>query len=272
MYSNISALKYLSIVLLTVFSTSVLAQRINVNPTIINYNASAGETSAQIITITNLSDKKQAYQLSLGDWERDTTGGHTYFAAGTQKRSCSDWLSFDNTVVEVEPQKSKDVRVTLTAPSAPQANNEMKWAMIFIQNVQENTGDESKGGKMKATIREVYRIGIHVYQTPSAAVYKEAKAISLLPDAVDKNIYNFTMNNTGKAMLECKVHLVLTNLETGAETKLDDFDFPVFPDGKRIVKLAIPETLEKGKYSMLAVLDYDPDMPLEAIESSVEIK
>ena len=272
MKTNISAVKYCCVAILLMLSSSVLAQRINVNPTIINYNASAGEASAQIITITNLSDKKQAYQLSLGDWERDTTGGHTYFAAGTQKRSCSDWLSFDNTVVEVEPQKSRDVRVTLTAPADPLATSQMKWAMIFIQNVQENTGDENKGGKMKATIREVYRIGIHVYQTPSAAIQKEAKAISLEPDALVKNMYNFTMSNTGKAMLECKVHLVLTNLATGAETKLDDFDFPVFPDGKRIVKLAIPETLEKGKYSMLAVLDYDPDMPLEAIESSDEIK
>lgn len=272
MKNNISTVKYCCVVLLMMLSSSVLAQRINVNPTIIKYNAGAGEASAQIITITNLSDKKQAYQLSLGDWERDTNGGHTYFAAGTQDRSCSNWLSFDNTVVEVEPQKSREVRVTLTAPADPQLNNEMKWAMIFIQNVQENTGDENKGGKMKATIREVYRIGIHVYQTPAAAIYKEAKAISLQPDAVDKGIYNFTMNNTGKAMLECKVHLVLTNLATGIETKLEDFDFPVFPEGKRVVKLAIPQNLEKGKYSMLAVLDYDPDMPLEAIESSVEIK
>lgn len=272
MKTGLSTIQYCCVVFLMILSSSVMAQRINVNPTIINYNASAGEASAQIITITNLSDKKQAYQLSLGDWERDTTGGHTYYAPGTQKRSCSSWISFDNSVVEIEPQKSREVRVTLTAPKDSLSTKEMKWAMIFIQNVQENIGDESKGGKMKATIREVYRIGIHVYQTPTAAIYKEAKAISLQPDKEVKNMYNFTVNNIGKAMLECKVHLVLTNLSTGVETKLDNFDFPVFPEGKRVVKLAIPENLAKGKYSMLAVLDYDPDMPLEAMESSIEIK
>lgn len=264
---------WLGILVFTFVTTSALAQRINVNPTVLSYNVNdPGVSSTQTITITNLSDKKQAYQLSLGDWLRDSIGGHKYYAPGALSRSCSAWISFDNSLVEIEPQKSRDVRVTINTPSDPKALNEMKWAMIFIQNVLEQTGDENKGGKMKATIREVYRIGIHVYQTPAAAAAKEAKAISLKPDNTEKNVYNFTMQNTGKAMLECKVHLVLTNLANGAETKLDDFEFPVFPEGKRIVKLPLPATLAKGKYSMLAVLDYDPDMPLEAVESNLEIK
>jgi hypothetical protein len=136
----------------------------------------------------------------------------------------------------------------------------------------EQTGDDAKGAKMKATIREVYRIGIHIYQTPLALKQKEARAISLEPDKNEKTIYNFSLVNTGKAMLECKARLLLTNLSNGEEIKLDETEFPVFPDGKRIVKLEIPATVPKGKYSMLAILEYDPDMPLEAIESSVDIK
>jgi hypothetical protein len=257
---------------LMLFSHTLLAQRINVNPTILSFNVNPGGISTQIITITNLSDKKQNYQLTLGDWLRDSVGGHKYFAPGTLERSCSKWITFDNSVVEIEPQKSRDVRVTLTAPSDPKIAEEMKWSMIFIQNVLEQTGDEAKGAKMKATIREVYRIGIHVYQTPLALKQKEARAVSLEPDKVEKNVYNFSLVNTGKAMLECKARLLLTNLSNGEEIKLDETEFPVFPEGKRVVKLSIPTTVPKGKYSMLAILEYDPDMPLEAIESSVDIK
>ena len=259
------------LIFLLLLSFKASAQRINVNPTILSFNANAGGISTQIITITNLSDKKQAYQLSLGDWLRDSTGGHKYYPAGTIGRSCSKWIAFDNSLVEIEPQQSRDVRVTLTTPSNPKEVDEMKWSMIFIQNVFEQTGDNNKSAKMKATIREVYRIGIHVYQTPVAVNKKEARALALEPDKTEKNVYNFSMANTGKTMLECKARLLLTNLSNGEEVKLDEVEFPVFPDGKRIVKLQIPTTVPKGKYSMLAILEYDSDMPLEAIESSIEI-
>lgn len=260
------------LLLFLLFSQQTIAQRINVNPTILNFNAPTGGSAVQLITITNLSEKEQTYQLSLGDWRRDSVGGHQYFAPGTTKRSCSPWLTFDNSTVTVEAGKSKEVRVTMNVPQDEANTKDMKWAMIFIQNVVEQTGNNTSNAKMAATIKEVYRIGVHVYQTPPTAKVKEAKAISLEADKVEKNAYNFMMNNTGKSMLECKVRLVLTNLADGAETKLDEFEFPVFPEAKRIVKLTIPPTVPKGKYSMLAILDYDSDMPLEAIEKPLEIK
>jgi hypothetical protein len=127
-----------------------------------------------------------------------------------------------------------------------------------------------KTGKMKATIKEIYRIGIHVYETPPSITKKEAKALSLVQDKKNSDIYNFTMVNSGMTMLDCKVRLVLTNLANGNEIKLEEQSFPVFPDGVRLVKLEIPKTVPAGKYSMLGVLEYDPDMPLEAIESTFE--
>ena len=265
-------IKYIYFIVLILFSLRGMAQRINVNPTILTFNESAGQSSTQLLTITNLSNKVQAYQLSLGDWIRDTTGEHRYYAPGTIKRSCANWVTFDNAVVEVDPQKSKDVRVTLTIPADSAATKEMKWAMIFVQNVQEQTGNENKAVKLKATIKEIYRIGIHIYQTPPNVNKKEAKAISLAQNKDNKDLFDFTMVNSGTTMLDCKVRLVLTNLANGTEIKLDEQSFPVFPEGKRIVKLEIPKTVPNGKYSMLGILEYDPDMPLEAIESSLEKK
>ncbi|MDB5031185.1 MAG: hypothetical protein JWP71_1906 [Mucilaginibacter sp.] len=262
--------KYFCFIILILLSARTLAQRINVNPTILSFNGSTGQSATQILTVTNLSDKVQAYQLSLGDWIRDTTGEHRYFTPGSTKRSCANWVSFDSPVIEVEPQKSRDVRVTLNVPADVMATKEMKWAMIFIQNVKEQTGDDNKGGKMKATIKEIYRIGIHVYQTPPNVTKKEAKAISLVQNKVNKDLYDFTMVNSGMTMLDCKVRLVLTNLASGNEIKLEEQSFPVFPEGTRLVKLEIPKTVPTGKYSMLGILEYDPDMPLEAIESSLE--
>ncbi|MBC8054105.1 MAG: Fn3-like domain-containing protein [Sphingobacteriaceae bacterium] len=262
-----------SLLLCLLLYTTAYGQRLNVNPTILSFNLSdAGAVSTQTITVTNLSDKKQTYQLSLGDWIRDSIGAHRYYAPGAMSRSCARWITFDNPTVEIESQQSRDVRVTLQAPADQNALKEMKWAMIFIQNVLEQTGNEGAAPKMKATIREVFRIGLHVYQTPVTVTEKSAKAIAVTQSKSEPNVYNFSMVNTGKVMLECKIKSVLTNLVSGDEIKLEEYEIPVFPGADRILKLAIPPTVPKGKYSMLTVLDYDADKPLEAVETNIVVQ
>ena len=49
-------------------------------------------------------------------------------------------------------------------------------------------------------------------------------------------------------------------------------EFPIFPRCKRIFPLELPSSLKPGKYSVLAVLDYSDNAPLEAIEKTIEIK
>lgn len=80
------------------------------------------------------------------------------------------------------------------------------------------------------------------------------------------------MANTGDVMLNCKAHLELTNVANGKEVKFENIEFPVFPGGKRKVKLTIPADMAQGKYSALAVLDLGEDIALEALEKDIEIK
>lgn len=251
--------------------TALYAQRVSINPTILSFNVSPGEISTQTISIINLSDQKQTFELSLGDWLRDSLGSHKYFPPGTLSTSVASWVKLDNSIVEVEPKQTKDVRVTMTGPSDTSQFKQMKWAMLYVQNATEQSGNTSAGGKVTAKLVEVFRFGIHIYQTPPQLTNKAAKALSLVPDSV-KNTYDFTMINTGSTQLTCKARLELTNIETGKEIKLGDTEFPVFPGAKRTVQLSIPADVPKGKYSMLALLDYDSSMPLEAVELGVEIR
>jgi hypothetical protein len=78
--------------------------------------------------------------------------------------------------------------------------------------------------------------------------------------------------NTGEIQIQCKATLTLTNTSTGEEIKLDRVEFPMFPEGKRVVRFAIPEKTPKGKYSALAILDIGEDKELQAIEKTIEIK
>jgi hypothetical protein len=260
---------FIALVLFT--ASAALAQRVSINPTILSFNLKPGETSTQTITIINLSDQKQSFELSLGDWLRDSLGSHKYFPAGTLTKSCANWVKLDNAIVEVEAKQTKDVRVTMNGPSDTSQFKEMKWAMLYVQNAAEQAGNTTAAAKASAKLVEVFRFGIHIYQSPPQLTNHEAKAISLTPDTL-KNTYNFSMINMGSTQLTCKARLELTNLQNGKEIKLEEVEFPVFPGAKRIVQLTIPPTIPAGKYSMLALLDYDSSMPLEAVELSIEIK
>ena len=48
--------------------------------------------------------------------------------------------------------------------------------------------------------------------------------------------------------------------------------FILYPDGTRIVKLSIPNTLEKGKYALAAILDYGHRQPLGGTQMMLDVK
>ena len=68
------------------------------------------------------------------------------------------------------------------------------------------------------------------------------------------------------------LHLEITNLTTSEETITETIEFPVIHVCKRIFPLELPSTLKPGKYSILAMLEYSENSPLEAVEKTIEIK
>lgn len=245
------------------------AQNLGVYPTTINFNLANGQSEAQTITISNGSSKKVQFRTYLNDWIRDTVGGHAYYDPGTLKNSCSKWVSVDKNFIELEPGETAQLTVQIRVPDAPDATSGMKWSMLFIETVQEQlTSDDTKAS---ASVRNLLRIGVHIYQTPPGVSEKSIMAVDLKPIPDVKNVYNFLCQNTGDVMLECKAYLQLTSLASGEETKLDFVEFPMFPGQRRYVTFELPKNMPEGKYNVLGVLDAGDDIPLEAVETDIEI-
>lgn len=262
--------RHLFSLLLVLFCFFAKAQQFAIQPGTLSFNVEAGKTQTQSVKVSNASDKKLSFQAYVGDWLRDSAGGHAYYRPDTLKRSCAAWVSVSRNFIEVLPGQTEEILVTLTGPSNEAAYKEMKWAMLFVQTVTEQ--ETAKANKeVKAQIRETVRVGVHIYQTPLSIIKASAQALSLKP-AKEKNTYEFTVANTGEVQLQCKATLTLTNTATGEEIKLDRVEFPMFPDGKRIVRFTLPEKIAKGKYSALAILDIGEDNELQAIEKTFEIK
>jgi hypothetical protein len=250
---------------------SSFAQRLGAYPTTLDFKLGNGQSEAQAINITNGSDKKVQFRLYLNDWIRDSTGGHVYFEPNTVSRSCSRWITLSKNFVELDPGQSTQVTVRLSIPDSSQATSEMKWSMLFIETVQEQTATNNKAAQ--ATVRNLLRIGVHIYQTPPTLTQKEVKIYDLKPAADTlPNVYNLLCQNTGEIMLECKSYLEVTSLSDGKKVKLEALEFPLFPEQRRYVRYDLPKTLSKGKYSVLGVIDGGEDMSLEAMESTIDIK
>ena len=249
------------LLLCTNIALKVSAQNLGVYPTALAFSLSKGNSESQVVNITNGSDKKMQFRLYLNDWIRDTVGGHEYYEPR--------WVTLNKNFIELEPGKSTQITIKLTIPDSANTD-EMKWSMLFVETVEENTAQASKNAT--AAVQNLLRIGIHIYQTPPSLTDKQIKAFDLKPMPGQEKKYQLICQNTGNVMIQCKSYLELASVVDGQKIKLDPIDFPMFPQQKRYVTFELPANIQKGKYSALAVLDGGEDISLEAVEGTIEVK
>ncbi len=264
-----------TICLLTVslaFHLFATGQRISLQPTTLDFNVGPAGNQTQTVSVANLSDKKVAFQVYLADWLRDSVGTHQYFKADTLKRSCASWIRLNKNFFELEPRQSTEVIVQMQAPVDSVHTSEMKWAMLFLQGVEEQDSASRFTQTLQTQIRELLRIGIHIYQTPLNLNRKSARTISFRDVEGEQNSFELKMRNTGNVMLRCRSYLELTDVATGQTYKTKVVEYPVFPEGVRKVRFTIPTEIPKGNYSALAILDIGEDVPLEAMEKLITVK
>jgi hypothetical protein len=245
---------------------------LEVKPVKIDFHLSKGESASQAIYITNNFQRTMQFKARFSDWIRDSMGGHIYSDPGTQERSCTQWMSFANDVVEVEPGKTKELLIKMKLPDNDSAIQEMKWCLVFLESVKENKVYKPSDSS-KAHVNTIFRIGIHVLQTPPKLQnQKELEMLSFKSMPGSKNNYQILCKNTGQTELECKSYIELSELKTGKKTVVGPVVFPIFPEQKRYISFTLPSDIEKGKYSVLAVVDAgEDDIPVQASEAVIEV-
>lgn len=247
-------------------------QQVTIQPSILEFHAAPGMTESQAIRITNVSASKVIFEAYLADWLRDTTGAHQYFRPDTLSRSCASWVHLSKQFIEIEPGKTEELLVQLKTPEDGKAGSEMKWAMLFLQSAKEQDSASRMKKELSTRIKELVRIGVHIYQTPPQLTKMSGRLVALKPVTDEKNAFELYMENTGELMLQSKARLELTEISSGKEYKLNWIEFPVFPEAKRKIKLIIPSSIPPGQYSVLAVMDIGEGAPLEALEKVIEVK
>ena len=244
---------------------------LSIKPVRLFYTLLNSESSVQTISIVNNTTSTKQFKLYMQDWDRDSLGAHNYLKAGDYPHSCAKWVIIDKDFLEVKPGETQEVLVKMKMPDSLEAISEMKWTMLFIQDVEEKiTPSKEKG--VYAAVQNITRIGVHIVQTPPSLKEKDLKMINFIKKEGVKNCYRIICQNIGKVQFDCKTYLELSSVLTGEKTTVKKDLFPLFPNQVRYIDFVLPENLIPGKYTIVAVADGGDDIPLQISEANINVE
>ena len=262
---------YLYLTLFACFSYSsvLLAQDFEVAPAKLNYDCEAGQIQTKIMTIRNHANDKQQFTLITGDMKIDTVKNSK--SPPQSLKSCKDWITITPSFFDLNPNEIKEVKVILQVPAGETST---KGAMIYVSATEEQTA-LGADKQMKSSIKVRPRIAVKVIQSPKSntnyvGTISDLKEITQKQDTVRS--FQVKITNTGDKVLDGKIYLVLSNLETAKEIKERPQKANLFPGLSKNITLLMPKNVPPGKYSLAAILDYGNNSSLEAVQMNIEIK
>lgn len=251
--------------------TFVSAQDFEVSPVLMNYTADPGEIQTKQINLINHSSIPQTYTLKISDYELDADGNKKPVPPGKSKRSCSDWLTINPSLVELNPNQSAKIDAIM---AVPKNGFGAKWCMVYVEVTKEQSALDAD--KSLATgVLLVPRIVILVKQSPKSnnnyrATISGLKETTAPGDATKS--FEVLVTNTGDNVIDANVNLALADIQTAKEEKFSPVRVTVYPDASRVVKLQLPTELAKGKYALAAILDYGHRQPLGGTQMMLDVK
>ena len=126
--------------------------------------------------------------------------------------------------------------------------------------------------KTLQNFRPCFAFGIFAYQNPPNVLTNNIEFTEfqfLENDAVNKLLIE--VQNQGDGIAYCTSYIDLTNLDTGEQQRLRVKNFTIVPDLTRDFIFNLPQTLQKGKYLAVGVLDYESSEEIQAAKLEFEI-
>lgn len=247
------------------------AQTLEVTPGTLSFTANPGFSQTLQVQVRNKANKEQSYIFNLGDWLTDEEGEVKYFSPGTTARSCADWITVSPNLVTLQPNEAAVVNVTMLVPND---NSSTKWAVLFVQTAEEQTGPEAIDKEIKIGVQIAVRIAIPIFQSPPSNTLYKGTLDGLTEKINEDNTrtYESKVINVGDKVLNCKVYFTFLNVETAEEFTSDPIEFSLLPETNKNVSYTLEKPLEKGQYSVAAILDYGYHDELEGIQLDLDIK
>jgi len=247
------------------------AQELEVTPGTISFNTNPGSSQTQQILVRNKGNMEESFILYMNDWLTDDKGEIQYFDPGTLPRSCAEWITVSPNLVTLQPNEQAAINVTMLVSND---DNSTKWAVVFVQSAREQKGPEAIDKEINMGMQLSLRIAVPIFQSPSTnTLYNGTlEGLSELINDDETRSYQTQVINLGDKILNCKVYFTISNIETAEEFTSDPMEFSLLPETNKDVEYTFPEILEKGRYSVAAILDYGYNDQLDGIQIDIEVK
>jgi len=245
---------------------------ISIGPATLNFHLEQGQSSTQTVYIYNKLSKPYSFTLDISDWGLDSAGKDVFMDVGNHPNSCARWITLDRKSIEVPGNSREGVDVTLTIPDSAYAVKEARWAMLNINLTSERKAPRQIGA-VDLAVSKSLAVGVRIYQVPNSPQLTKEMKMTDFRALKDSNHYRIESKNTGSTMLRCHYSIELSSQETGEKITVGPEEALVLPGQNRFVDLKLPDSLAKGKYTAIALIETgDDEVPLEAAQTEIEIK
>jgi hypothetical protein len=247
---------------------------VSVSPSHFHFTQEQGQIKTYDITVKNTTSTAKSFNVNIYDFDMNGKGKSSFLPPGEGKYSLSKWMNISPTFIELEPFKTKKVKVTVSVPSDDNGRK-AAWSILMIEQEapRNNLVNTKKDGNTVAFgIVPTFAFGIFAYQNPPNVLTNNIEFIEfqfLENDAVNKLLLE--VQNKGDGIAYCTSYIDLTNLDTGEQQRLRVKNFTIVPDLTRDFIFNLPQTLQKGKYLAVGVLDYENSEEIQAAKLEFEI-
>lgn len=233
---------------------------VKIYPIRINFKSKSGESETAIINVINQREKSVTMEIENQDFCRDSLGNLINVDEGTLKRGCSKFLTISPRKFNLEPNEEATVRITIDMPDG---SNGTYWTQLIFNEVskQQSIKKDQGGGRIIQVFLD-YRWEVSIFQTVpgSQIIDGEITVVQInLSEKLQPNIELEFINTGNIILMNCNGYIEIRDELGNTVEELNINKFNVYPDGKRIIKTEIPQTLKPGEYSALAVIDFGGD-------------
>lgn len=217
--------------------------------------------NSQIFTIKNLSNQKSTYLLQLQDFTKDEKGNLKLLPLNSTQNSCADFISFYPAMVEIDSMSEKTIQVKFEKNNL---DSSLKWGMLIVKSIQE----KDSLNKEKSSVLITPQIAVKIYCNNKF----DLKPNFILSEIIEnKNNFSLDIENKIDAFSRLNILILLTNIETLKEVKIDEISTEFLPLYKRNFEFSLPKNLEKGKYSIAFVVKDENLNFIEGKELIIEL-
>ncbi len=248
---------------------------ITVSPSHINFSVDIGSTKTETVKISNYTGDKQKFKINYQDFDISEDGQSTFLDAGSSDYSLSKLITISPTFVEVAPQSSAEVEITVSVSGEENAAK-AAWGVMMVEQMEEkkvlDPGNAS-GNTVAFGITPTFAFGVWLYQNPPHVDNMNVDITDFSLESIDStNFLYLSAENLGDGISFCNAYVELTKLSTGDQTVLKGKRYTILPRYKRTFIFELPNEMEKGQYSAVGVLDYKSNEELVAAELEFKLE